>query len=113
MPNQGARATLVVVVPPGFTTSDELLRYLSQELSFPAYFGGNWDALFDCLCDFNWLEKPTRVVIRHLEVPALSDRERVEYSRVLADAVGSWAANSGRHTLEVHFPDRPLPPQRS
>jgi len=29
-----------------------LLDHLAAELAFPAYFGGNWDAVMDCLTDF-------------------------------------------------------------
>jgi RNAse (barnase) inhibitor barstar len=28
---------------------------ISRQCGFPSYFGGNWDALNDCLCDFSWL----------------------------------------------------------
>ena len=26
-----------------------------KQMKLPAYFGGNWDALADCVRDFNWL----------------------------------------------------------
>jgi RNAse (barnase) inhibitor barstar len=34
---------------------DTLLHALYQSGEFPAYFGFNWDALKDTLCDFSWL----------------------------------------------------------
>ena len=37
---------------PGF------IKALQRDLAFPAYFGGNLDALNDCLCDFSW--RPAR-----------------------------------------------------
>jgi len=32
----------------------ELLARVAEALEFPAWFGGNWDALFDCLTDLSW-----------------------------------------------------------
>ena len=33
---------------------DALLEKLAAALAFPAWFGGNWDALEDCLTDLSW-----------------------------------------------------------
>lgn len=32
----------------------DALRSIAQALRFPAWFGGNWDALEDCLGDLSW-----------------------------------------------------------
>ncbi len=32
-----------------------LLGSLASALAFPDWFGQNWDALADCLCDLSWL----------------------------------------------------------
>lgn len=32
----------------------DALRAIAQALSFPDWFGGNWDALEDCLGDLSW-----------------------------------------------------------
>ncbi|BBM27978.1 hypothetical protein OIPHN330_58790 (plasmid) [Citrobacter freundii] len=35
--------------------ADELLSVVSEAMQFPDYFGGNWDALDECLSDLDWL----------------------------------------------------------
>ena len=100
--------TLEVNVPAGIVSPFELLRVLSDGLKFPSYFGHNWNALFDCLCDFTWLTERTRVVIRHHDVPGLLPLDQDTYLKVLNDAVGSWRVEPSGHTLEVEFPDANL-----
>lgn len=34
---------------------DQALQRIAQALCFPDWFGGNWDALQDCLDDLSWL----------------------------------------------------------
>ena len=31
-----------------------MLQRIASALGFPSWFGGNWDALFDCLADLSW-----------------------------------------------------------
>jgi len=35
---------------------------IARALQFPAWFGGNWDALEDCLGDLSWRKPPYRLV---------------------------------------------------
>lgn len=67
------------------TTKAELLTQLARELQFPAYFGHNWDALFDCLCDLSWLPVPSVRLVH----PSGFDlgAEQAAYEQLLADAV--------------------------
>ncbi|HEX6499317.1 MAG TPA: barstar family protein [Micromonosporaceae bacterium] len=39
----------------GIATKAALLSAVGGALSFPAWYGGNWDALADCLSDLSWL----------------------------------------------------------
>ena len=50
----------------GQTVPDKaaLLKRLARELRFPDYFGGNWDALKDCLTDLpDWLPAPGYLIV--------------------------------------------------
>ena len=38
----------------GCADKAEFLRRCALALEFPAWFGGNWDAFFDCLADLSW-----------------------------------------------------------
>ena len=39
----------------GCHDKDEFLARMAEALDFPAWFGRNWDAFFDCLADLSWL----------------------------------------------------------
>lgn len=42
----------------GLNPKDRLMRDLAAALAFPDWFGANWDALEDFLCDLSW--RPAR-----------------------------------------------------
>ena len=42
---------------------EDFLEHLSEAMKFPDWFGGNWDALADCLRDLSWIEGKGFVVI--------------------------------------------------
>ena len=41
----------------------DALRAIAQSLRFPDWFGGNWDALEDCLGDLSWREGDGHVLV--------------------------------------------------
>lgn len=85
----------------GLATKSELLARIAQALSFPAWFGHNWDALEDMLC-----EKPGVHVFRDWQGLAADDLG------VLLDVLASSAhfcAGGGKPFFAVFIdPERRL-----
>ncbi|HZM34675.1 MAG TPA: barstar family protein [Burkholderiales bacterium] len=38
---------------------------IARALQFPGWFGGNWDALEDCLSDLSWRTPPHRLILKN------------------------------------------------
>jgi hypothetical protein len=80
--------TVVMRVPAGLNRKRHLMLEYVRRLGFPKYFGWNWDAFYDCLCDLEWLDGAKRVILAHEDVPFTAQSEQREvYLRLLADAV--------------------------
>jgi len=99
--------TLVAVLPPGIKTKGALLDELYRRLSFPDYFGFNWDALVDCLRDLSWL--PTGpVVLLHRDLPLAGDIDSQKtYLSILRDTIekrGELPGGMRFRDLVVVFP---------
>lgn len=90
-------------VDSGIASRDALFDRYSAGLSIPDYFGRNWDALDECLCDLHWVPEK-RVVILHGELPRLTEEEMSAYLQVLARAVEDWRSEE-EHDLQVVFPE--------
>lgn len=95
--------TFVARIPAGVFTKEDLLNTLARELHFPNYFGQNWDALADCLRDFDWIET-RQVVLLHEALPQLNDDDLKTYIEILIFCVSDWSAGE-KHELIVIFPD--------
>lgn len=69
-----------------------LLTALARTLDFPDWFGGNWDALQDCLGDLSWTTAPGYVVVlEHCQ--GLATRARGDFKtllEVLAATADFW-----------------------
>lgn len=74
-------------------TSSSLFDEFAQALSFPEYFGHNWDALEECLADFEWLPAKGYILLisdAHAVLP--NDEEEYEtLLEVLNDAGEAWS----------------------
>jgi hypothetical protein len=91
----------VAVLPSAIGTKSALLEALASLLAFPAYFGFNWDALFDCFRDFSWMNEHD-IVLVHPELPMLPQSELNIYLRLLRDSVLDWRSEEA-HRFDVVF----------
>jgi RNAse (barnase) inhibitor barstar len=81
-----------------------LLKTLSEELDFPDYFGCNWDALWDCITDLEWISQKY-IILVHNNLPSLSNHDLKIYLEILDKTVVYWNDYES-HSLEVVFPTR-------
>lgn len=86
----------------GIKSKEELLRQLSDKLKLPDYFGFNWDALFECLRDFHWIDQQW-IILVHDTLPLLDEETMITYLQILKDAVQDWKEEEA-HSFEVVFP---------
>ena len=70
----------------------QFLAVCTKQLKLPSYFGGNWDALADCVRDFNWLKGAGFVLhVAGREKFANASPEDYETAlAVLAEAAAFW-----------------------
>lgn len=74
-------------------TTSSLFDEFARALSFPEYFGHNWDALEECLADFEWLPAKGYILFISDAHAVLPDDEE-EYEtllEVLNDAGEAWS----------------------
>lgn len=85
-----AETVFCAELPLGLKKEDALLDALSAALRFPDYFGRNWNALDECICDLSWLP-PGDVALVHRDLPLADNRASLSiYLSILHDAVGNW-----------------------
>ena len=87
----GTRLDLAHVDLAGAQDKETMLGRLAAALALPEWFGGNWDALEDCLADLSWRAGSGHVVLFKAqgELPAEDFGMLLE---VLAAAAEHWAA---------------------
>ena len=87
---RGSKLRVVRIALAGATDKDQLVARVAAALEFPAWFGGNWDALEDCLCDLSWMTGEGYVLVFDgaKDLPLV---ERGTLVDILASAAASWA----------------------
>jgi hypothetical protein len=81
----------IIRIPPNVCDKGTLLAQLAEAGRFPDYFGHNWDALAECLCDLSWLPEGP-VCIEHEGLPLADDPESLSvYNGILSEAVAATA----------------------
>jgi hypothetical protein len=89
----------------GAATKEAMLERIAKALGFPDWFGGNWDALEDCLIDLSWREAEGHVLLFSGLRP--SDDLGVLID-VLASSAEFWAARGRPFFAVLVDPQRAL-----
>ncbi|MEI9999244.1 MAG: barstar family protein [Verrucomicrobiota bacterium] len=87
-----------VVVPPRLEGKTALLEFLRETVPLPDYFGGNWDALEECLGDPDVLRARVVALVHH-DLPLESEPDQ---QRIYLQILGAAAEDSPR--LHAVFP---------
>jgi hypothetical protein len=99
------KASYRAELPSGIRTETALFEALFVALRFPDYFGGNWNALEECIRDLSWLP-PGDVILLHRDLPVRDDRASLSiYLSILKGAVEKWSTTGARN-LFVFFPPK-------
>ena len=83
-----------------------ILEAIAAALAFPSWFGGNWDALEDCLTDLSWLEADGHV-IAFAGLGAPGDDVGI-LADVLSSAASFWAERGKPFFAVLEDPGRAL-----
>ena len=86
---RGSSIALARIDMAGGAGKEALLARMAQALSFPQWFGGNWDALEEALADLAWSGAPGCVVLFE-GAEGLPDADRTELCQVLSGAAQAW-----------------------
>lgn len=86
----GAGLRAVQVDLAGAKGKDAALAALARALAFPAWFGGNWDALEDCLADLSWMPAKGYVLVI-AGAGGLGADDRGVLLDILSSVAASWA----------------------
>lgn len=98
-----SNSSFIVTIPACIRSKQKLLRMLSQQFQFPAYFGHNWDALEECLRDLSWLPAGN-IKVHHQDIPlSPGSQDRQTYLQILQSAAAFWM-ESGKRRFECIFP---------
>jgi Barstar (barnase inhibitor) len=107
----------VIDIPNGLQSKVVLMAAYKEKAELPNYFGSNWDALSECLCDFSWISQEV-IVISHRDLPLSQyPSEARIYLAILCETIGYWRqlqaskpvtltdeAQLPRHELIILFP---------
>ncbi|MBS0382344.1 MAG: barstar family protein [Proteobacteria bacterium] len=92
----------------GCSDKRDLLQRIASALSFPATFGGNWDALADCLGDLGWLPAAAGHAWLFDHAGDLRDASEQDFDTlcdILDDACHRWQAEGTPCFAFLALPD--------
>lgn len=92
----------------GCSDKHDLLQRTATALAFPPTFGGNWDALADCLADLSWLPQAGTYAWLFDHAGDLRDASEDDFDTlcdILDDACKTWAEDDTPCFALLALPD--------
>lgn len=89
-----------IVAPSGMRCREDVFAFYSSTLSFPDYFGWNWDAFDECIHDLSWLEGPM-IHIVHPDIPLANDPKARAIMLSSIHDIKLYSRTNGK--LSIHF----------
>jgi len=93
---------LVIYVKKDVNNKGELFEMFSSKLQFPTYFGKNWDAFYDCLCNLDHIHEK-KILILHEDLPFKEPEERKIYIDLILDFESSFSLDQN-YKVDIAFP---------
>lgn len=87
-------------------TAADFYKAISLALSFPAYFGENLDAFYDCLNDLEWIGQTTIIIqIDSYEelLSEVQDSFKEDVFSILYETAFCWAEGQNGEMKDVSF----------
>lgn len=78
-------------------TKEDFLREAAEVMSFPAYFGRNWDAFDECICDLSWLPAQKYILIYDRpDIFAKAQPDQWQIAQEILQSAAHYWQESGR-----------------
>jgi len=106
---RGSALRIVRIDLAGVAGKQALMERFAGALEFPSWFGGNWDALEDCLADLSWSKAGGHVLLLEGAEDLAADECGI-LTDILASAAASWA-QGGRPFFAVFLNGPPTLPE--
>lgn len=74
-------------------SKQQAIEGIANAMRFPSWFGGNLDALFDCLIDLSWLGEGTHVLV-WTGTRTLADADPAAYEAIRTTVEDALAESS-------------------
>lgn len=84
----------------------DFYKQISKQLKLPSHFGNNLDGLYDCLCDFSWLdENEIHIVFQNYDsfLSAEPKNKRWDVLVTLNDAADEWRKMRGKDKIKLEM----------
>lgn len=91
------------VLIPSVNSKQELFSELAEKLHFPDYFGYNWDALFEVLRDFYWINEKI-IIIEHHDISRIPTVDLEIYLEIISDVRKFWEEDKGHEVFFLFSP---------